>query len=136
MSHKMKHWGELEDSMDEQLAYIPKVNLANLIETALQPNCESAPPARGRAVALPVDNLSLKTVRLVEHNRQVAAAMAGAQVPPSPPTASSVDRNVNNNFNFKFVQQVHIFGKCLILPTPIYNTNFFINFNQFPDSNI
>lgn len=80
---KVKHWGEIEEDLDDQLGYIQKVNFNSIIDMAMQPNSEVDLTGRGSIVELPVENLTLQTVRLIEHSKQVSAAITAGEVIPA-----------------------------------------------------
>jgi hypothetical protein len=88
MAQKVKHWGEFEDGIDEQLAYVPKNSLNTFIDLALQPNINIENNPVTSFVNLPVQNVTLQTVKLVEHSRRAAAALSAGEVPLSPPDCS------------------------------------------------
>lgn len=81
---KVKHWGEIEEDLDDQLGYIQKVNFNSIIDISMQPNSEVDMTGRGSIVELPVENLTLQTVRLIEHSKQVSAAITAGEVLPAP----------------------------------------------------
>ncbi|XP_077299225.1 uncharacterized protein LOC143920281 isoform X1 [Arctopsyche grandis] len=102
-----KHWGEIDGNID-QLSYVPKVDFSSLIELAMQPNSEADMNGRGSLVELPVQNLTLQTVRLVEHSRRVAAAMSAGEVPPAPLPDPFIGHQQNGKTLFRNHEKIYL----------------------------